>query len=144
VSRHSFNAIVTLQELSEYYLPAFQTCVRDAKVMSVMCSYNSVNGVPACANSYLLQTLLRDYWGFGPDRWVVSDCDAVSDIFATHGFTTSIAAAAGAALSAGTDINCGTTFSANLLEARNENLVTEADISQALTRQYAGLIRCVQ
>ncbi|KAJ6594524.1 glycoside hydrolase family 3 protein [Mycena capillaripes] len=139
VSRHSFNAIVTTQELSEYYLPPFQSCVRDAKVASVMCSYNSVNGVPACANSYLLQTLLRDYWTF--PGWVVSDCDAVSDIFATHGFTTSIAAAAGAALTAGTDINCGGTYSANLLEARNENLVTETAISQALVRQYTGLVR---
>ncbi|KAJ7484280.1 glycoside hydrolase family 3 protein [Mycena latifolia] len=141
ISRHSFNAIVTQQELSEYYLPPFQSCVRDAKVMSVMCSYNAVNGVPACANSYLLQTVLRDYWGFGDDRWVVSDCDAVSDIFATHDFTTSLAAAAGAALKAGTDINCGSTYSANLLDARNQNLVTNADISQALIRQYAGLVR---
>ncbi|KAJ7078060.1 glycoside hydrolase family 3 protein [Mycena epipterygia] len=141
ISRHSFNAIVTPQELSEYFLPPFQTCVRDAKVMSVMCSYNAVNGIPACANSYLLQTLLRDTWGFGDDRWVVSDCDAVSDIFATHDFTTSLAAAAAVALKAGTDINCGTTYSANLLEARNENLITNTDISTALIRQYAGLIR---
>ncbi|KAJ7226907.1 glycoside hydrolase family 3 protein [Mycena pura] len=141
VSRHSFNAIITQQELSEYYLSPFQSCVRDAKVASVMCSYNSVNGVPACANSYLLQTILRDYWGFGDDRWVVSDCDAVSDIFATHKFTATVEAAAGAALTAGTDINCGTTYSDNLLMARNENLVTDVDISNALVRQYAGLVR---
>ncbi|KAJ7045029.1 glycoside hydrolase family 3 protein [Mycena alexandri] len=141
VSRHSFNAIITTQELSEYYLTPFQTCVRDAKVASVMCSYNSVNGVPSCANSYLLQTILRDYWGFADDRWVVSDCDAVSDIFATHDFTSTIEEAAGDALTAGTDINCGTTFSVNLLNARNENFVTQADISNALVRQYASLVR---
>jgi beta-D-xylosidase 4 len=106
-----------------------------------MCSYNSLNGPPACADSYLLQTILRDYWGFGDDRWVVSDCDAVSDIFATHNFTSSIEAAAAAALKAGTDVNCGSTFSAHLLAARNENLITDSDISNALVHQYAGLVR---
>ncbi|KAJ7797551.1 glycoside hydrolase family 3 protein [Mycena olivaceomarginata] len=141
VSRHSFNAIITTQELSEYYLPSFQSCVRDAKVASVMCSYNSLNGPPACADPYLLQTILRDYWGFGEDRWVVSDCDAVSDVFATHHFTSSIEGAAAAALKAGTDVNCGSTYSANLIAARNENLITNTDISNALVRQYAGLVR---
>jgi beta-D-xylosidase 4 len=143
VSRHTFNAIVTQQELSEFYLPPFQSCVRDAGVVATMCSYNSVNGIPACANSYLLQTLLREYWGFSDEGWVVSDCDAVSDIFATHHYNSSAAAAASAALKAGTDVNCGTTYSANLLAASNENLVTETDISTALTRQYASLVRCV-
>ncbi|KAJ7842085.1 glycoside hydrolase family 3 protein [Mycena leptocephala] len=141
VSRHTFNAIVTQQELSEFYLPPFQSCVRDAGVVATMCSYNSVNGIPACANSYLLQTLLREYWGFSDEGWVVSDCDAVSDIFATHHYNSSAAAAASAALKAGTDVNCGTTYSANLLAASNENLVTETDISTALTRQYASLVR---
>ncbi|KAJ7879526.1 glycoside hydrolase family 3 protein [Mycena olivaceomarginata] len=134
VSRHSFNAIITTQELSEYYLPSFQSCVRDA-------NYNSLNGPPACADPYLLQTILRDYWGFGEDRWVVSDCDAVSDVFATHHFTSSIEGAAAAALKAGTDVNCGSTYSANLIAARNEDLITNTDISNALVRQYAGLVR---
>ncbi|KAF8179580.1 glycoside hydrolase family 3 protein [Mycena galopus ATCC 62051] len=141
VSRHSFNAVVTQQELTEYYLEPFQTCVRDVGVVGVMCSYNSVNGIPACADSYLLQTILRDYWGFANDRWVVSDCDAVSDIFATHNYVSSIEEAAGIALTAGTDINCGSTFSENLLEARNENYVTQEAITTALVRQYAALVR---
>jgi beta-D-xylosidase 4 len=84
---------------------------------------------------------LRDYWGFGEDRWVVSDCDAVSDVFATHHFTSSIEGAAAAALKAGTDVNCGSTYSANLIAARNEDLITNTDISNALVRQYAGLVR---
>ena len=41
-------------------------------------SYNAVNGVPSCANNWLLGTLLRDAWGF--DGTVVSDCDADSDV----------------------------------------------------------------
>lgn len=57
--RHHFDAKVTDQDLVETYLPPFQSCVEDARVASIMCSYNSVNGVPSCANSFLLQTIAR-------------------------------------------------------------------------------------
>jgi beta-D-xylosidase 4 len=57
--RTQFNAIVTDQDLIETYLAPFETCVRDAKVASIMCSYNAVNGVPSCANKFLLQTIAR-------------------------------------------------------------------------------------
>jgi len=57
--RHHFNAIVSDQDLVETYLPPFETCVRDARVASIMCSYNMINGVPACANRFFLQTIAR-------------------------------------------------------------------------------------
>lgn len=41
---------ISQRMLVEYYLPAFKACIQDAKVKSVMCSYNAVNGVPGCAN----------------------------------------------------------------------------------------------
>ena len=59
VNRFTFDAIVSDQDLLETYLPPFETCIRDAKVASIMCSYNSVNGIPSCANKFLLQTLAR-------------------------------------------------------------------------------------
>jgi beta-D-xylosidase 4 len=59
VDRHHFNAIVSDLDLVETYLPPFETCVRDAHVASIMCSYNMLNGVPACANPFLLQTIAR-------------------------------------------------------------------------------------
>ncbi len=40
--------------------------------MSYMCSYNAINGVPACANYELLTKLTRDSWGF--NGFIVSDC----------------------------------------------------------------------
>ncbi|KAG5715415.1 putative exo-1,4-beta-xylosidase bxlB, partial [Termitomyces sp. T112] len=139
--RTSFNAVVTNQDLSEYYLPSFQSCVRDAKVGSIMCSYNSVNGIPSCANSYLLQTILRDFWGFNDDRWVTSDCDAVDNIFSTHHFTSTYAQAVADALKAGTDIDCGNTYAEHLPEAFNQSLITRADLEKALIRQYTSLVR---
>lgn len=57
--RHHFDAKVTDQDLVETYLPSFQSCIEDARVASIMCSYNSVNGVPACANRFLLETIAR-------------------------------------------------------------------------------------
>ena len=139
--RYGFNAVVTQQDLSEYYLPPFQTCVRDAKVASVMCSYNAVNGIPSCANSFLLQDLLRDTWGFNDERWVASDCDAVQNIYDAHNYTTDPAQAAADALLAGTDIDCGNFSSTYLPDALSKGMVTTDDLKKAAIRQYASLIR---
>ena len=57
--RFHFDAHVSDQDLYETYLPPFETCIRDAKVASIMCSFNSLNGVPACGNQFLLSTLAR-------------------------------------------------------------------------------------
>jgi len=139
--RTAFDAKVTSQDLSEFYLPPFQSCVRDAKVASVMCSYNAVNGVPSCANSYLLQSILRDSWGFDDTRWVTSDCDAVDNIINGHNFTATLPEAAAAALKAGTDVDCGNTYAQQLPAALNQSLITVEDLQRALTRQYASLVR---
>ncbi|KAF7376335.1 Glycoside hydrolase family 3 protein [Mycena sanguinolenta] len=141
IIQRQFNAIVTTQELSEYYLQPFQSCVRDAKVNGVMCSYNSVNGVPACADSYILQTILRDYWKYDDERWVVSDCDAVQSIADEHNYTATYQAAAAAALKAGTDLNCGSTYFSYLQDAIDEGLIVREDIEKALVRAYASLAR---
>ncbi|KAJ7855969.1 beta-xylosidase [Mycena olivaceomarginata] len=139
-SRFSFNAVISQQDLSSYYLPPFQACVRDAKVGSVMCSYNAVNGIPSCADTYLLQTILRDFWGFDDERWVTSDCDAVGN-FIDHKFSPDLPHAAATGIKAGTDVDCGSTYANNLGAALNQSLLEVSDIQRALTRQYASLVR---
>ncbi len=57
--RAYFNAQVSDQDLVETFLPPFESCIRDAHVASIMCSLNALNGVPACANKFLLQTIAR-------------------------------------------------------------------------------------
>jgi beta-D-xylosidase 4 len=57
--RFHFDARVSDQDLVETFLPPFESCIRDAHVAGVMCSFNSINGVPSCANPFLLQTLAR-------------------------------------------------------------------------------------
>lgn len=58
----------------EYYLPAFQTGVQAGHASSIMCSYNAVNGVPSCANGFLMSTIARGQWGFDGYITVGGDC----------------------------------------------------------------------
>ena len=78
-NRHNGSSDIDEQLLHEYYLPAFAATVTESGAFSVMAAYNEVNGVPAAANPLLLKDILRDTWGFA--GYVVSDCDAVADIW---------------------------------------------------------------
>ena len=81
------------RSMEDTYLPAFRAAVTEGKAESVMCAYNRVNGEPACANTFLLVDTLRGAWKF--NGYVVSDCDAVYDIFHGHQFAKSQAEAPG-------------------------------------------------
>ncbi|RDL41531.1 uncharacterized protein BP5553_01510 [Venustampulla echinocandica] len=141
-ARYGFNAIISPQDLREYYLPPFQQCARDSNVQSVMCSYNAVNGVPTCADNYLLQTILREYWGWtDEDQWVTSDCDAVHNIYQDHKYTKTPQQAVAAALNAGTDLDCGTYYPDHLGQAYNESLYNISTLDRSLIRRYASLVR---
>lgn len=114
-SRHSFNALVSKQDMVDTYLPAFEACVK-AGAKGLMCSYNALNGTPACANKALLTDTMRDSLGF--DGVIVTDCDAVSDLapnsaYDSHEFVKTKANAAFAAMHAGVDLDCGDTFRNN-------------------------------
>ncbi|KAL5383446.1 hypothetical protein DPSP01_005845 [Paraphaeosphaeria sporulosa] len=143
VVRYSFDAIVSMQDLVEYYLPPFKQCARDSNVASIMCSYNSVNGTPACANDYLMTTVLREHWNWTSDNnYVVSDCNAVHNIYADHKWVKTAAEAAGKAFTAGTDNVCEAGgWTTDVVGAFNQSLVSEEVIDRALRRQYEGLIR---
>jgi beta-glucosidase len=103
-TRHAADIRVSLHDMEDTYLPAFRAAVTEGKADSVMCAYNSINGEPACANTFLLQKVLRGSWKF--DGYVVSDCGAISDIAAGHHFTKTMAKAAAVSLETGTDNAC--------------------------------------
>ncbi|KAJ7769325.1 beta-xylosidase [Mycena metata] len=140
-NRFVFNAVISQQDLASYYVPPFQSCVRDAKAGAVMCGFNALNGLPSCADPFLLQTILRDFWGFGEERWVTADCDAIEFMFDQMHFVPDFVHAAAAGMNAGTDLDCGTTYGDNLGAALNMSLVNVSTIARALTRQYASFVR---
>ncbi|XP_033741272.1 LOW QUALITY PROTEIN: probable beta-D-xylosidase 2 [Pecten maximus] len=81
VSRFSFDAQVRERDWRLTFLPAFRRCV-EAGTYSIMCSYNRLNGVPACGNKRLLTDILRKEWGFR--GYVVSDEEAIENIINYH------------------------------------------------------------
>ncbi len=126
-NRYGFNAITDMHDLWETYLPAFEKTVK-AGVAGVMGAYNSMNDEPCSAHSYLLVDVLRKKWNF--DGYVVSDCDAVGDIYKFHKFVESETEAAAVSLKNTCDLNCGKTYEA-LVDAYEMDLVTEEEITSA-------------
>ncbi|MGD0798025.1 MAG: glycoside hydrolase family 3 C-terminal domain-containing protein, partial [Acidobacteriaceae bacterium] len=136
--RHKFNVDVSPHDLEDTYLPAFRATLTEGHAQSVMCAYNAIDGPPACANQMLLGEHLREAWGF--DGYVVSDCGAVGDIEAGHHYAADKTHAAAAAAKAGTDLECGSAYSA-LVDAVHQGLITEADLDTSLHRLFRARIR---
>ena len=82
LTRHSVNAKISLYDLHSTYLRGFQTTVIEGGAAGIMCSYNRVNGVPSCANEYLLKQTLRKEWKFR--GYITSDSGALDDIWKYH------------------------------------------------------------
>jgi beta-glucosidase len=146
-SRHSIDVQVSKHDMEDTYLPAFRAAVTEGKAESVMCAYNRVNGQPACANTFLLQDQLRGAWKF--NGYVVSDCDAVVDIYEGHHFTRSQAEAAAVSLKAGMDNECADFFTVvkdrhdyqPYLDAIKQGLLSEADLDVSLKRLFTARMR---
>ena len=133
--RHGFDVDPSPYDLEATYLPAFRQAITVGHAQSIMCAYNALHGVPACANTMLLDDHLRQAWGF--KGYVVTDCDAVEDMTIFHYYRPSAAENAAAALKAGTDLNCGTYFG-HLKEAVASGLVSEKDMDRSLDRLWAA------
>jgi beta-glucosidase len=146
-SRHSIDVRVSKHDMEDTYLPAFRATVTEGKAGSVMCAYNRVNGEPACANRFLLVDKLRGAWKF--NGYVVSDCDAVVDIFNGHHFTRSMAEAAAVSLKRGMDNECADFFTkatsnsdyVKYLDAVKQGILTEKEIDVALQRSLTARFR---
>ncbi len=103
-TRHFADVDVSKHDELDTYEPAFRAAIVQGKAGSIMCAYNAINGQPACANQYFLQHLLRGEWGF--QGYVVSDCDAVHDIYTGHHYRPTQAQASAISLERGMDNEC--------------------------------------
>lgn len=92
---------MSLSRLHQVYLPPYRAAV-EAGAATIMSAFNALNGVPATANRYLLQDVLRDGWGF--NGFVVSDYTAIMEL-THHGIALDPAAATRKAITAGVDVD---------------------------------------
>jgi beta-glucosidase len=143
--RHRWDSSVSAHDLADTYLPAFHAAISEGHAGSVMCSYNRINGTPACANPWLLNTTLRGQWGF--QGFVISDCGAIGDISAGHHYAKDDEHSSAAAINAGMDSSCGWVPDGQrpeysyLLEAARDGLVKPEVIDRALRRVLTMRIR---
>ncbi|MFR2849799.1 MAG: glycoside hydrolase family 3 protein, partial [Hungatella hathewayi] len=121
--RHEFWADTSKKDLWETYLPAFEACVKEAHVESVMGAYNSYHGEPCCANTLLMEEILRGQWGF--EGHFVSDCWAIRDFHMNYMVTDTAMESAALAVKKGCDLNCGNTH-LQVLKACEEGLLDDA------------------
>ena len=146
-TRHSADVTVSKHDMEDTYLPAFRATVTEGKADSVMCAYNSINGQPACVNEFLLVDQLRGKWGF--NGYVVSDCEAVRNIFNGHHYKPTQAEASAISLQRGMDNEC-IDFTAKLtddhdyapyIEAVKKGYLKESDIDVALKRLFTARMK---
>ncbi len=125
-------SIVGPRELKQVFLPPFKKAI-DAGALSVMTSYNSLDGMPCTSNRQLLTEMLRGEWGF--DRgFVVSDLFSIDGLKGTHRTATSSQDAAIQALLAGVDVDLGGNCYAQLVEAVRSGKLDETALDQAVRR----------
>jgi len=139
-SRQEVDSIITLQDLIDSYMYPFQVCVEKGQVSSLMCSYNAVNGVPSCANDWLLNDVAREEWGF--EGYITSDCDADGNVFRPHAYKNQSAEEdVRDILRAGTDVDCGGFMAANAASALQKGFITEDDMDARLKNLWKVRIR---
>lgn len=125
-------SIVGPRELKQVFMPPFRR-VLDAGALSVMTSYNSLDGIPCTSNHELLTGVLRNNWVFNRGI-VVSDLFSIDGLRGTHRTATSLQDAAIQALLAGVDMDLGGNCYVQLADAVREGKVSEETLNQAVRR----------
>ena len=123
--------IAGARELQESFLPPFKKAI-NAGALSVMTSYNSLDGIPSTCSKALLTDLLRTQWGF--NGFVVSDLYSIDGIHGTHRVAETKQQAGVMALKAGVDADLGALAFGRLEDAVQKGIVTEAEIDVAVKR----------
>ena len=132
IAGRDYNAVdmsdITLRQV---YLPPYHAAV-DAGAATLMSSFNSINGVPATANSYIQTQILRKEWGF--DGFVVSDWGAVSELL-NHSIGPDGATVARKALEAGVDMDMeGNLYATTIAAQVRSGVIPESVVDEAVRR----------
>jgi beta-glucosidase len=146
-TRHFADVDISKHDMVDTYLPAFRAAVTEGHAASVMCAYNAINGEPACANDFLLQKELRGAWAF--QGYVVSDCDAVVDIFTGHRFRPTQPQSTAISVQRGMDNECADFFTKvkddhdykPFIDAVRQGYLSETSLDTALVRLFTARVK---
>ena len=117
------------RELRENFLPPFKAAI-DEGALSVMTSYNSLDGVPSTGNSHLFRDVLRGEWNFG--GFVVSDLESIDGLAGSHRIAADKQEAGEIALKAGVDVDLGANCYSLLAESVRSGRVSEKVLDDAV------------
>lgn len=129
------------RNLRENFFPPFERAVKELPVLSVMASYNEIDGIPSHASNWLLNDVLRGEWGF--QGAVVSDYFAVRELVTRHHMYKDIKDAAARAIDSGVDVETpdGEGFN-HLIALVKEGRLSQGQIDNAVRRvlrmKFAG------
>ena len=124
-------ASVGIRDLHQNFLPPFRKAI-DSGALSVMTSYNSIDGIPCTSNHYLLTQLLRNEWKFR--GFVVSDLYSIEGIHESHFVALTKENAAIQSVTAGVDVDLGGDAYTNLCHAVQSGQMDKAVIDTAVCR----------
>ena len=116
------------REIRQFFLPPFRMAIK-AGALSVMTSYNNLDGIPSSMDDYYLKGILRNEWNF--KGFTVSDLYSIDGIESTHHVARDLTEAGAYALNAGLDVDLGGRAYAELADAVKRGLTTEAAIDSA-------------
>ena len=122
---------VGIRDLHQNFLPPFRKAI-DAGALSVMTSYNSIDGIPCTSNHYLLTQLLRNEWKFR--GFVVSDLYSIEGIHESHFVAPTKENAAIRSVTAGVDVDLGGDAYTNLCHAVQSGQMDKTVIDTAVCR----------
>lgn len=120
---------IGMRAIHQYFLYPFKKVI-DAGALSVMTSYNALDGIPSTSNSYFLTDLLRNQWKF--KGFVVSDLYSIDGIYGTHHVAKDRQMAGVMALQAGVDVDLGALAYGKLADAVKKGLASEAEVDSAV------------
>jgi beta-D-xylosidase 4 len=131
LTRHTIDVNISKYLLADYYWAAFRKTISNAGARGVMCSYNSVRGIPTCLSP--LMKAARDSWGFR--GYVTSDSDSIADAYKAHKYVPTAAEASCAGVRTGScDIDSGNTYCDSLQEGVKAGHCSQADVDRAVSR----------
>lgn len=126
-------AQISERTLRENFFPPFERAVRELPVMSIMASYNEIDGLPSHANRWLMHEVLREEWGY--EGLVVSDYFAIREMMTRHHMFDNLDDAVVRAMDAGIDVELphGEGY-LRLPELLAEGRISQAQIDDAVRR----------